>query len=347
MKDTRDPVSKEAPISDFERKFFIISLSIIVVLILFFTYLHYWQPQILGVPTLALNAQRQLDGPVLPGPPQPFGVPNNSDVSTWRNPSFEHTCVYQSATEAARERLRLEGIPGTSLGNLIFMELFALFNTLLCLWHARKHFGKWMAWCFLLGSFVFTGVQESFWILFGRAGHFAIQGFEPMYGTYWFTRGLTWFIETPVNNCFGWFYIAYACVWMAQKTFPKWGPWTQAAVGGLLAMIIDLWMDPVNTSPESMNWVWATGDFVRIFGIPQSNFVGWFLLIFVFAIIWGGYLPRWEKAWGRAKATKMFLWTLVVADIGVIAFQWPWALIVKGILMVSGVNHTVLIPPGW
>lgn len=307
----------------YDRKYFLVSAVILLAIIIFSTWLHHWQPQILR-------------------------VPDNRDVSSWVNPTFEQTCVYRSASPAEREKLRREGVPGDTLGALIFMDVFAFLLGLLCFRHAWKNHGFWMAWSFFIGSFVFTGLQESMWILFGRfTGTSAAQGIgEVAPGTYWFTKDALWFFETPVMACMGWFYIAYGCVWLAGKAFPRSSLLVRAIAGGLIAMIVDLWADPISTAPELMMWVWATEDFVRIFGIPQSNFLGWFLLIFVFAIIWE-QLPRWDKTLGRPAATKRFFLVLLVSDVAILLFQYPWCYGLRAILMAAGVEHTLYIPSGW
>jgi hypothetical protein len=310
-------------IPGYDNRFILWASVILVIVILYSTYLHHYRPQILR-------------------------VPSNTDVSTWTNPRFEETCVYERMTAAERAKVRAEGIPGNTLGEILILDISSFLVALLCFFHARKHYGKWMAFCFLIGSFVFTGLQESMWILYGRfTGTSAMVGLgEEVYGTYWFTKGGLWFFETPVAMCLGWFYVAYGCVWMAAKAMPKSGLVKRAVLGGLLAMTVDLWMDPVATSPELMSWVWATGDIIRIFGIPQTNFLGWFLLIFVFAILWET-LPLWEKRLGRAKATGYFFIVVLAADLAVLAFQYPWCRIVRGILVAMGFQHGLQIPPGW
>ena len=294
-----------------------------IVVIIFCTWLHWFQPQVLR-------------------------VPNNADVSTWQNPSFDHTAIYERMTPAEREKVLTDGVPGFTVGDILFMDLSGLLVAWWCFVHARRHWGDWMAYSFLYGSFIFTGLQESLWILFGRfTGMSAMQGLgESVYGTYWFTKGGMWFLETPVAVCVGWFYLAYTCVWTAKKVFPRLGLWSQAAVGGLIAMIFDFWADPVVTSPEVMSWVWATGDFIRILGIPHTNFLGWFLLIFCFAVLWER-LPGWEIRWGRARATAVFFLTLFVIEIGILAAMVPWCMIMRAILVSAGVTHTLYLPPGW
>ena len=163
-----------------------------------------------------------------------------------------------------------------------------------------------------------------------------------MFGTYWFPKGGLWFIETPVWVCLCWFLIAYSCVWVAGKVFPRMNLWPRAAVGGLIAMVIDLWEDPVLTSPEMMDWVWGIGDKIRILGIPHGNFMGWFFLIFVFAIIWE-YLPRMEKRWGRARISAFFVPMLLGADIAVFVTLLVWGTFAGKVLF----PHGLVIPQGW
>ena len=312
------------PDSDFDTKFVSLSLILLAVVVVFFTYLHYLQPQILR-------------------------VPSNTNVSTWKNPTFEQTCIYDRMTPEEREKVLSQGIPLNTVANLIFMGLFSLLCSWLCFVHARKHYGRWMAWCFLFGSFVFTGLQESMWIVLGRfLGRSAMSGLpqDPSFGTYWFTRGGLWFIETPVEVCLGWFFVAYGCVWVASKVFPSVGLLGRAAAGGLIAMTIDLWEDPVATSPELMSWVWAKGDFLRIFGIPHTNFLGWFLLIFLFAFFWE-WLPSMERRFGRPKATLAFFTTVVAADVAILIFMLVWCGILQNLLDAAGFERGIQIPAGW
>ena len=312
-----------APNPEYDRKFIITASLLLACVIVFSTYLHHFQPQVLR-------------------------VPNNRDVSTWTNPKFEQTLIFDRMTPAERQKVYKEGVPDDNLTAWVVLDIMSILVSLLCFFHARKHYGDWMAYCFVIGSFIFTGLQESLWILFGRfTGLSAMQGLgEGVYGTYWFTKGGLWFFAIPVAMCFGWFYVAYGCVWMAGKVFPGSTLMTRAVTGGLLAMVVDLWQDPVATSPELMNWVWAPGDLVRLLGIPQTNFIGWFLLIFVFAILWE-FLPRWEERWGRAKATRIFFPVLLAADVGILAFMVPWCFVIRTIMVIMGINHGVDMPSGW
>jgi len=312
---------------EFDTKFTIIAFGLLVLIIGFFTYLHHFQPHVLQVPSV-------------------------TDVSAWHNPAFEQTNIYERMTDAEIEKMRAEGIPDRGLFPVIFGtqgDITAFLFAALCFWHARRHYGQWMASCFLIGSFIFTGLQESIAILLGRftAGAAYVDAAQHVtYGTYFFCKGSLWFIETPVAVCLSWFWIAYACVWIAGKVFPKMGLLARAAIGGLIAMNIDLWLDPVATSPEFMQWVWARGDQIRILGINHSNFVGWFILIFWFAIIWE-WLPHLTEKMGRLKASVAFIAIVLVSDVGMLIYLILHnAVIVSGLLSMLGVPE-IYFPQGW
>jgi len=282
--------------------------------------------------------------------PSILSVPSNRDVSTWKSPTFEQTTIYERMTEAERQKVRSEGIPdGESLPVQFAVDLFMIFVSWFCYRHARDNYGFWMASCFFIGSFIFTGLEESVWILSGRylGGLASLPPGGVLFGTYWFTKGGFWFVETPLVACLGWFAIAYSCVWVAGKVFPRMDLWGRAAVGGLIAMGTDLWADPVATSPELMNWVWAKGDFFLFFGIPFYNFVGWFLLIFLFAIFWEK-LPDMASRWGERVASIRFLAVCTSGAFAVAVFIFVfWFVVSGGVLSLLGVNHVFRIPPGW
>jgi hypothetical protein len=298
---------------------------LLLLVIIFSTYLHNCQPQVLS-------------------------VPDNMNVSAWRNPSFEQTTIYDRMTAEERERTRAVGIPmaGSTI-SLVFNEILMLLMTWWCFRHARKYYGFWMASCFFIGSFIFTGLEESAWILSGRylGGTVSLAPGGTIYGTYWFTKGFSWFVETPVSACLGWFIYAYSCVWIAGMVFPKLSLLTRATVGGLTAMAIDMWQDPVLTSPEMMNWVWGKGDWLLIFGIPLYNFVGWFLLIFLFAIFWEK-LPQIVSKYGQHRAMIIFLSVCTVGSVIVAATIFLFYFGIAGSLAsLTGLQQILYIPPGW
>jgi len=311
--------------TDFDRKFGLIAYLLLFLVIAASTWLHHGQPQVLR-------------------------VPSNTDLDSWSRPTFEQTVLYDRLSADEQARLRSEGVPlGDDRLSLVFLgDLFAVLLAAICFRHAVKHFGFWMASCFLIGSFVFTGLEESMWILLGRNLPEAAANplGEAVHGTYWFTKGGFWFFETPITACIGWFFIAYSCVLVAGKVFPRQGLWFRAAVGGLIAMGIDLWMDPVATSPEILSWVWAKGDVLLLFGIPHTNFIGWFLLIFLFALFWER-LPLMEARWGRPRATGIFFTIIFLTEICILIFFVVWIALFGWLLSLLGAEQAIQIPRGW
>ncbi len=52
-----------------------------------------------------------------------------------------------------------------------------------------------------------------------------------------------------------------------------------SAIDGLIAVNLDMIMDPVAVSPLVQQWVWVNGG--PYFGIPIGNFMGWFVITFI------------------------------------------------------------------
>ncbi len=324
MSGPAEPIQPAVARPSYDKKFGMVAYGLLFLAILSSTYLHHFQPQVLR-------------------------VPSNTDVSTWKHPALQQTILWDGLTEEGKTTLLSKGVPlGDSIPALVFGDLFTIFLGWICFLHARRHYGFWMASCFLVGSFVFTGLEESLWILSGRffGGMINNPLGEPVFGSYWFTRGGLWFLETPIVACLGWFFIAYSCVLTAGKAFPRMNLWGRATVGGLIAMTIDLWMDPIQTSPEIMAWVWGKGDFLLLFGIPHYNFIGWFLLIFLFAIFWEK-LPGMEAGRGRHGATVRFFLIILIAAFAVLFLIWCWLYVFGAVLAGIGIESTIHVPKGW
>lgn len=223
-----------------------------------------------------------------------------------------------------------DGVPRADPATLLFADGFAALLAWLCFRHARVALGLYRATLFLVGSFVFTGLEETLWILWGR--------WDPrLGGTYYFTKGFFWFLETPVSACLGWFFLAYASVHIAQILLPRAGTWAHATLGGLLATSLDLWVDPVQTHAAHRAWVWLSPTPVRILSIPLSNFVGWFLLIFLFALVFA----RRPVRPGSAGDAAGFFGTLVALEIAILVGFVAFGAAL-GALLPAPVNLTVL-----
>jgi hypothetical protein len=224
-----------------------------------------------------------------------------------------------------------QGIPYADYGSMFILDLIPLVLGWLCFHHAWRRLGIYRAMIFLGGSFVFTGLEESMWILLGRYSQelqaafpssqdaMLHSGSHDVSGTYYFTRGFFWFIETPVLACVGWFFVAYSCVYISGLLIPGARILWKATLGGLLAVNLDLWLDPVQTHETFKSWIWAEQDVINIFSIPLSNFMGWFLLIFLFAIVFHR-LPGMVRKRGPGRAALYFYLILFALEIGILLF---------------------------
>jgi uncharacterized membrane protein len=309
----------------FNMKFGIIGYGFIILVILVSTYLYYSQP-------VALE------------------VPNNADPTMWQNPSFENTILYEQIVPEEKDKLLSEGIPNKdNLALIVISDLMAIFIASLCFIHAYKNFGFWMASCFLLGSFLCTGMGESILILSGRfifGGNTNNMLGDMFYGTFWYPKAWLWFIHCPIMICIGWYQVAYCCVWVATKVFPRMNLYLRAVMGGLIAMNIDLWLDPVATSTENMSWIWGKGDPLELFGIPVWNFWGWFLCITVFAILWEN-LPRMTAKWGLKKGTINFFLICFFCCFIAMGLIYLYHIVLGGVFALFGVQHAIQLPVGW
>ncbi len=203
---------------------------------------------------------------------------------------------------------------------ILARELGVVFIALLAFYHCYKTFGGWKATLFFIGSFLFTGLEENFWIIYGHSVGQDTYFFNP-------EAYYLWFGTVPFYVCIGWFFIAYGMVYTSTKLFKGTlgGPGIikRAVFGGLLAVNLDLVIDPI--AVRNVWWVWpqADGATFWILGIPFTNFLGWFLLIFLFGILWEKIPPK-EEQWGRRKTTLIFfgylaLLLLLVLGILIIA----------------------------
>ena len=151
----------------FDRTFSIIAFGLLLAVILFSTYLHHFQPHILN-------------------------VPSNTDVASWKMTPIEHTWVYDRMSAHELEKIKTQGIPGTDFFTLLVYFGLSLIGTCLCFLHAKKHYSYRMAALFLIGSFIFTGLQETLMILSGRFWMGGGQLDPNVWGSYWFPQGLLW-----------------------------------------------------------------------------------------------------------------------------------------------------------
>jgi len=90
-------------------------------------------------------------------------------------------------------------------------------------------------------------------------------------------------------------------------------------------------------------WVSTLQENFYILGIPITNFIGWFLLIFLFALFWTKTTDLEEK-YGRTKTTVIFFAGIAGLLIGTV-----YLLMILGFLFspLFGINISIPGFPGW
>ena len=224
----------------------------------------------------------------------------------------------------------IAGLSFTSYRAMFLLDLIPITLGALCFYHAYRTLGLYKASVFLGGSFFFTGLMENMWVLMGRYHAFSwfSQNLDSVTGTYYFTRAFFWWGEMPMVICLGWFFIAYSLVYMVGVLIPRSSSFLRAALAGFLAMSFDLWFDPVQVSPLWQSWRWLSNETIKVFSIPLSNFAGWFLFIFIFAVAFDR-LPRILEKWGTGKGTLMFFLTLLLYKAGMLLLMTYGAVAMK------------------
>jgi uncharacterized membrane protein len=131
----------------------------------------------------------------------------------------------------------------------------------------------------LLGSVLWTAPLENFAVLKGAYTYYSYAGvLLPNYPGY-----LLWVGLVPLWIVLGWFVFAMSGFLIFHNVvLPRKRALLQATASGLFALNIDLMMDPIASSNGL--WTW-TSNIMPILGIPLYNFVGWFMLIFLYDLI--------------------------------------------------------------
>lgn len=219
----------------------------------------------------------------------------------------------------------------------IIYESLVYILAAICIYHGFKTFGRWKTLLFFFGSFFYTGFEENIMIISGKIfSDPVIPGFPETYA-FNYTNYTLWILAVPLVVYVAWFVVAYSAVHIATYIF-KSGIVKQAALGGLIAMEMDMMIDPIAVRYSWWGWfagehdaIWILGQPGYDFGIPISNFLGWFLLIFLFAIYWKKITDK-ESKWGVRK-------TIIVFSLGLIPFLIATVIVVGGLtILVSGLN---------
>jgi len=156
---------------------------------------------------------------------------------------------------------------------------------ILVLFHSIRVYGRRWTVCFFLVAFSAGFTSEYVGVHYG----WIFSKFH------YPSNRLNLFGTLPVLTPIGWWLVLY-CAYnvtnlilgdmriTAENRFRYvTGALMPAALDALVAMNLDMLLDPIMVCPERRRWVWDTvGSY---FGIPLQNFFGWFLVAFMASLL--------------------------------------------------------------
>src|SRR5438874_8733746 len=112
---------------------------------------------------------------------------------------------------------------------------------------------------------------------------------------------------------------------------------TVPVLASFLMVSWDLSFDPI-ASTINHQWIWQQGG--NYFGVPFSNFMGWFLTVFVFFQLFALYLRGRQNTYAQVQAVSRGYWLQAVVFYSVIALRTPLNILTKT------TNATIADPAG-
>jgi uncharacterized membrane protein len=106
----------------------------------------------------------------------------------------------------------------------------------------------------------------------------------------------------------------------ADKRLPGHKVWAVPVLASFLMVAWDLSFDPLASTIDH-RWIWLQGG--NYFGVPFSNYLGWFLTVFVFFQLFALYLRGRATTSSAAQTLSRGYWLQAVAFYGVIASGIP------------------------
>ena len=101
-----------------------------------------------------------------------------------------------------------------------------------------------------------------------------------------------------------------------EQRLPGHSIFTVPVLASFIMVSWDLSFDPI-ASTINHNWIWEQGG--NYFGVPFSNFMGWFLTVFVFFELFALYLRGRQNAYSQVPAMSREYWLQAVVFYGVTA----------------------------
>ncbi len=175
---------------------------------------------------------------------------------------------------------------------------------------------------FLAGSLFWTIPLENFGVLMNFFSY-SVRTHPTVYPYY-----LLWIGPVPFWISIGWFDATFPAFQFSKVLVKRGKTLSRAVVGGLIAVNLDLLIDPVAVA--SGLWLWTHKSFYFL-GVPITNYIGWFMLVSLFITVYDktvvqrlqiGFLKPLERLiWRGLPNLTSFRTLLTVFFVRLIIFQ--------------------------
>ncbi len=105
-----------------------------------------------------------------------------------------------------------------------------------------------------------------------------------------------------------------------KQRLPGHSIFTVPLLASFIMVSWDLSFDPA-ASTINHSWIWLQGG--NYFGVPFSNFMGWFLTVFVFFQMFALYLRKQQNVYAQTPAMSRVYWLQAVVFYGVVTLSTP------------------------
>lgn len=184
---------------------------------------------------------------------------------------------------------------------IVELAVYALVGLLL--YHGYKKYGSKKIILYFLGGFFLTVFEENFMIL---TGFFPESAFHSTKTYFYNLHGyLIWFAAVPLTVMLSWFILTYSSFQIAARIIPEKARASlikRVLIAGWLGMSIDFVIDPIVI--RNYGWIWLNNkeDAFWFLQVPVTNFLGFFLLVASFNMLffwyWERFIPKHPRLAG-------------------------------------------------
>ena len=180
-------------------------------------------------------------------------------------------------------------------------EVGTVLLAVLACWAGYKVYGRNPVVYFLAGAIVWTSLIENFGVAEGTYTYYTHVGLLGSgYPGFFLWVGLVPFwIEA------GWIAVVFTLFILFHEVLLKdKSPLLQALFTGLLAVNMDLVIDPVAVANNLWSW---TERSIYLLGVPIDNWVGWFVIVFFFDMIFNFTILQGKSVFGFGRVEGLVL----------------------------------------